>query len=358
MPPGRLLAVVAVDRPGAPETSLLLLLGALRRRGWRTGVTTPAPGPLRDAALDAGHTWQPLVLGGLAPFTGARAALSWPRARRLARDADVMYLGGTVAGRLLPGLRGARTRTVLHVHDMLDTVPRVWRGADLVLADSHAVADRLAPLDVHVVHPPVDPDPPAIEAPWEPGGGSLVGFVGRIEPRRGPLDLARAASAIRAGAPGARVLVVGDGMGDASYREAVAGVPGVEVHELDRSPGAGLLRHLDVLVLPSYQEASATLLAQAMAVGTPVVASRVDGVPEVVDEGVTGALAEAGSPDEIAAAVLRVLGNHDALSVAARRRAGRFHLEAHADLVERLISRPPAPAGAHRTAPARESVAR
>lgn len=333
-------------------------MGALRRRGWRTGVTTPRPGPLSEAALAEGHAWESLAVGGLAPFTGARAVLSWPRARRMAREADVVYLAGTIAGRLLPGLRGAKARTVLHVHDMLDTVPRFWGGADLVLADSHAVADRLAPLDAHVVHPPVDPDPPAVEAPWAPGGGPIVGFVGRIEPRRGPLDLARAAAAIRAGAPGARVLIVGDGFADAEYSEAVRRVPGVEVHDATPSPGAGVLRHLDVLVLPSYQEASATLLVQAMALGTPVVASRVDGVPEVVDEGVTGALAEAGSPDDIAAAVLRVLRRPDELGTAARQRAARFHLEAHVDLVERLISSPASPAGPRASARARESVAR
>ena len=48
------------------------------------------------------------------------------------------------------------------------------------------------------------------------------------------------------------------------------------------------MRHLDVLVLPSYQEPFGTVLAEAMAVGTPVVATRVDGLPEVVRDGVDG----------------------------------------------------------------------
>ena len=56
----------------------------------------------------------------------------------------------------------------------------------------------------------------------------------------------------------------------------------------DNAPG--LMRHLDVLVLPSYEEPFGTVLAEAMAVGTPVVATRVDGLPEVVDDGVTGHL--------------------------------------------------------------------
>ena len=54
------------------------------------------------------------------------------------------------------------------------------------------------------------------------------------------------------------------------------------------------MRHLDVLVLPSYEEPFGTVLAEAMAVGTPVVATRVDGLPEVVDDGVTGRLVAPG----------------------------------------------------------------
>ena len=89
---------------------------------------------------------------------------------------------------------------MLHVHDMVDRVPPFWRRADVVLADSQAVAARLRGLSAHVVYGPVEPDPPAAAAPWPTGNGPVIGFVGRIEPRKGPLDLVRAAAAIRAGA--------------------------------------------------------------------------------------------------------------------------------------------------------------
>ena len=67
------------------------------------------------------------------------------------------------------------------------------------------------------------------------------------------------------------------------------------------------MRHLDVLVLPSYQEPFGTVLAEAMAVGTPVVATRVGGLAEVVATASTGRLVAPGGPDELAAAVLEVL---------------------------------------------------
>ena len=116
--------------------------------------------------------------------------------RRLARGAQVVYLNGGVCGRVLPALRRP-ARVVLHIHDMVRRVPRFWRRADVVLAASHAVADRLHGLDAHVVYPPADPDPPVVASPWPIGNGPVVGFVGRLEPRKGPLDLVRAAPAIR-----------------------------------------------------------------------------------------------------------------------------------------------------------------
>jgi glycosyltransferase involved in cell wall biosynthesis len=343
MSPGRLLAIAPVDHPGGAEIHLLRLLAGLRERGWHTTLTTPGEGPLRSAALEAGHRWHPLAVGGLEPFTGARAVLSWPRVRRHARGADVVYLNGTVCGRLLPALRGQRARRVLHVHDMVDRVPRFWRGADVVLADSRAVAERLGPLRSEVVYGPVDPAPPDVTPPWPAGDGPVVGFVGRIEPRKGPLDLVRATPAIRSAIPDVRVVVVGDDpYGSApEYLRSVREAPGVE-HYGWVDGAAGLLRHLDVLVLPSYEEPFGTILAEAMAVGTPVVATRVDGLPEVVDDGVTGALVEPGAPEPLARAIVDVLGRRDELGAAARERARRFHTGAYVDRVERLIEAPTA----------------
>src|SRR5205085_1544877 len=136
------------------------------------------------------------------PLPAAAVAAS-PKAARLARRHDVVYLNGTPAGRLLPALP-RDTRAVLHVHDIVDNVPAKWRRADVVLADSQAVADRLDGLDAHVVGCPIEPEPRRVDPPWPPGHEPVVGYVGRIERRKGVLDLVAAAPQIRSA--GARVV--------------------------------------------------------------------------------------------------------------------------------------------------------
>jgi glycosyltransferase involved in cell wall biosynthesis len=332
----RLLGVNAVDHPGGAEIGLLRLAERLAARGWEITLTSPsADGPLAEA----GYPHVRLDVGGLGAGEGARAVASWPKIHRLARDHDVVYLNSTVCGRLLPALRGAR-RTVLHVHDIVDRVPRHWHRADVVLADSAAVAERLDGLQADVVYCPIELDPPPADAPWAAGGdGPVIGYIGRIEPRKGVIDLVEAAPAIHAALPGARIVVIGDDpyATDPAYLAAVRASGAVE-HLPWTANAPGVMRHLDVLVAPSHQEPFGTVLSEAMAVGTPVVATRVGGLAEVVEDGVTGVLVEPGDPAGIAAGVLRVLAARDAMSAAAAQAARRFGADLYAERVEALIT--------------------
>jgi glycosyltransferase involved in cell wall biosynthesis len=217
---------------------------------------------------------------------------------------------------------------VLHVHDLVDRVAPHWDRADVILADSEAVADRLAPLEAHVVGCPVEVDvTPAPDPGW---GHPVVGFVGRIEPRKGVLDLVRAASRIDA-----RVVLIGDDPygSNPAYRDEVLAVPGVE-HVGWVDDAAALMTHLDVLVVPSHAEPFGTVAAEAIAAGTPVVATSVGGLPEVVEDGVTGVLVPAGRPDALAQGVARAL----ALRRVPAQAAHRWGAAAYARRVESLIA--------------------
>ena len=330
-----LLGVAPVSHPGGAEILLLRFLPRLRHAGWDVTLTTPEAGPVSRAAEARGLRWEALPLGGLGERRGARAVASWPRARRLARRHEITYLNGGVCGRLLPALP-RETRTVLHIHDVVDTVSPLWKRADVVLAPVQAVADRLEGLDAHVVGCPIEPSPRVVAPPWPPGEAPVVGYVGRIERRKGVLDLVAAAPHLRKA--GVRVVLVGDDPygTDREYVGQVRSSNHVEQYGwVDGA--AGMMGALDVLVLPSHQEPFGTVLAEAMNAGTPVVATRVGGLAEVVEDGVTGRLVAPGDPDALAAAVLDVLEHKEEMGRAARERARRWHVDAYTERVRALI---------------------
>src|SRR5207248_10173028 len=128
----------------------------------------------------------------------------------------------------------------------------------------------------------------------------------------------RAAPAIRAGAPGARIVLVGAD-GPRRYAHTVAREAAAADVERHRwvDGAAGVMGALDVLVLPSRREGFGLVLAEAMAAGTPVVATRVGGLPELVEDGVTGALVAPGDPAALAAGVLRALDQRERMGARA-----------------------------------------
>ena len=88
---------------------------------------------------------------------------------------------------------------------------------------------------------------------------------------------------------------------------------------------------LDVAVLPSYREAQGLSILEAMALGRPVVASDVGGIPEMIEDGVSGLLVPPHEPAPLAAAIVRLLRDHQLADMIGRAGHdlvhGRFCLE-------------------------------
>ena len=95
-----------------------------------------------------------------------------------------------------------------------------------------------------------------------------------------------------------------------------------------------MLAAADIFVLPSSTEALPTVLIQAMAVGLPVVATAVGGIPELVEHGTTGILVPLGNPLRLSEAIDRLLGSprqRYAMGLTGRRSAkDRFSIERQA----------------------------
>ncbi len=93
-----------------------------------------------------------------------------------------------------------------------------------------------------------------------------------------------------------------------------------------------------VVLVSSYREGMPHVVLEAMAAGTPIVATGVAGIPEMIEHGRDGLLVEPGDPDATAAAVLQLLSDRESartMAESARRRIlGEFSLETMIDRVE------------------------
>ena len=163
-------------------------------------------------------------------------------------------------------------------------------------------------------------DVPTLRASLAPQGEPLLVHVSNFRPVKRPVDCVEILARVRAAGVGARLVMVGDGSerGAAEHRarclrvEAHCSFVGKQPRIVDYLSAA------DVLLLPSEQESFGLAALVAMACEVPVVASRVGGVPEVVTDGETGCLAEAGDVEKMAADAARLLADG-----AARREMGR-----------------------------------
>ena len=133
--------------------------------------------------------------------------------------------------------------------------------------------------------------------------------VGRLTPEKGLGDLVRAAELlVRSGCHRLVFHLVGDGKEKKRLQRMVAeaGLNGYFEFAGFVQPGKDLFSaydSADVFVLPSRTEGIPKVLYEAMARGLPVVASRVGGVPEIVEEGVNGLLVPPGNPEALARAI-------------------------------------------------------
>ncbi|MGH9601458.1 MAG: glycosyltransferase family 4 protein, partial [Terriglobales bacterium] len=138
----------------------------------------------------------------------------------------------------------------------------------------------------------------------------IVMTVAALIPQKGVDDFLRAAAHIQAHRPDVAFVIVGDGPEEAALRAQAQHLEiASKVHFTGlRSDVHRLMPAADVIVVPSvWQEPAGLVVLEAMAAARPVVANRVGGIPEYLEEGVTGILVEPRAPMQIADTVLRLL---------------------------------------------------
>lgn len=213
---------------------------------------------------------------------------------------------------------------------------RVLRKAKHVFTIAEYVRQAIAPLTDAACYPVANPVAEKFFSLPTSDEGTTVLSVAAIQPRKGLLDLVEAVARVRKVVPEVRLRLVGkllipeygqrlmariDELGLQDVVEMVGFVTDVE---LERE-----FTTCSVLALCSVEESSPVAIAEAMTLGKPVVASAVGGIPDLVDDGVTGVLTRYGDVEGIANALTSILGGRvlrDSMRAAALKVAeGRFH---------------------------------
>ena len=346
--PIRVLRVIARLNVGGPALHVTLLNAGMDRDRFATwlvtGTENPGEGSLRDYAVARGV--EPLVIpeilgqASLAPRDVVALAKLISLVRRIrphvvhTHTAKAGFLGRLAAlatgvpvvvhtyhGHVLSGYYG-RVRTaglrvmergLARVSDRLIAVSE--RVRDDLVAFGVAPAERftVVPLGLDLVpmfaahdhrgalrrELGLDPDTP------------LVGIVGRLFPIKNHTLFLAAVARLRAVHPDARGLVVGDGVlrGDLQERARQPDLADRVIftgwrHDLPR-----IYADLDVLVVSSHNEGTPVSAIEAMAAGCAVVATRVGGLPDLIDDGRTGTLVAPGDPVALATAIGHVLAD-------------------------------------------------
>jgi len=354
---------------GGAQLITHLLAKHLPSRGFEAEVVTTGPGPFVARLLEDDIPVTQLSVPSSLRYYGhrtrgwraGRAAIDlpvvWARLARLLRTrADLAHINDYRAMLLaLPASRLVAVPSIWHIHSAED--PRTLNRFGSLLATRTVVPSETArtelirkglsanPRRVEVVRNCVPPA--ALAAPGGAQGDKpLVVCVARLSPEKGLDILLGAAARLQDRIAGLRIMIYGAAPEGRQAHER-------ELEELHRRLGLNgtvtFAGHVDqpylhwgrpaLYVQPSRAETSGLAALEAMAVGVPVVASRVGGLTDVVESGVNGELVAPDDPGALSVAIERLLMDYDRLArMGSRARAGVLQHYTVETMVERVAA--------------------
>ena len=200
----------------------------------------------------------------------------------------------------------------LHEHGIED--PRLWERA----VDAELFSPEARSAEMRAKLSGGEPEKP------------LLLYVGRLSAEK---EVASLREVIRAH-PGARLALVGDGPERQNLERYFAGTPTVFTGYMRGEELASAYASADLFLMPSRTETLGLVVMEAMAAGLPVVACRAGGVPDAVQDGVTGFLFEPNEPDALLNTVARALSREtdlESIRKQARQDAERHSWQAATD---------------------------
>lgn len=308
------------------QNQVLLTVMGLRALGERAMLIAHPDGELRRRAHEG------LDLVPLAPSTEVDLACAWKLSRVLkqaspeivhAHDPHAVAMASLALSIAAPSPAPhvvASRRVDFHLK--ANSFSRwKYRQVDAFIASSEAIRqmlihDGIEPERVVTVHEGVDVDRIArlpvtsIHAElWLPAHAPVVGNIAALVPHKGQRHLVDAAALVLKEVPDARFVILGEG--------ELRGALEKQVHDLHlekhvflpgfRPDALNLLKSFDLFVMSSVTEGLGTSLLDAMAASRPIVATRTGGIPEAVDDGVTGVLVAPKDHRAMASEIVRML---------------------------------------------------
>jgi L-malate glycosyltransferase len=350
---------------GGTERQVAEIARALDRAHFAPHVGCFRPEGMRGDELRACNI--PVVRFPVQSFYGASA---WTAARRMGRylqqnriqlvhtfDAPLNVFGVLAARafhaplvmssqRAYRSLASPLLRPLLRVTDRL---------ADAIVVNCqairrHLIEDEHVPAErIEVCYNGIDTDQ------FQPADGGRVpelreasltiGVVCALRPEKGLFTLLEGFARIRHEQPGLKLAIIGSGplRGALEARSTELGIRETCVFQDATRDVPDWLRSLDIFVLPSFSEALSNALMEAMACGCAALGSRVGGNSELIDEGRTGLLFDAGNPEQLARCLRLLISNSELRSrmgsAAARSIRQNFSLRVAATRMAEIYSR-------------------
>jgi len=274
-------------------------------------------------------------------LVGALRAWSWLRRH----PADIVHLHyGGLAVRAVCRLAGIKV-VVQHIHSRIlendeTSVSRLsFRMANAIIANSRSVADCLPASRTHVVYAGIDiaPLPPATAIS---AGPLKLGVLARLIPLKNIEAVVNATALLAERGIEVRTEIAGSGPSEESLRNLTSRLGMNErVTFLGwRRDIAELLTSWDLLVIPSREEGFGLSALDAMAAARTVVASRVGGLCEVVDDGITGLLVPSGDVTALACCIADLARDRERLILMGNEGWKRARRQFSADLMTRRVT--------------------
>lgn len=344
-----LICPYSLTLPGGVQGQVLGLARALRDEGHGVRVLGPSDGPPPDAGVTALGKSVPFASNGSIASIAPDLPCSIRTVRALREEAfDVVHAHEP----LVPG--PCLTSTLLNSAPLVGTfhaaggntayrwaAPALrWAARRLdarcaVSDDARALALRYLGGEYELVFNGIEVDRFMRAEPW-PTDDRAIMFVGRHEQRKGLAVLLEASELLPSDV---RLWIAGEGPETSRLRERYRGESRVEwLGKIDDLELARRLRSADVFCAPSlHGESFGVVLLEAMAAGTPIVASDLPGYRRVARPGQEAVLVSPGDSNALGSALREVLGSSelsDSMVAAGLRRAAGFSM---AELARRYV---------------------